>query len=98
LNGISPIATDRIEAIKNELAKFDVTVNVIGDEVIEIIQPNFITKPGTLIETYEDHRMAMAFAPLALVQEIKIKEPGVVSKSYPDYWSDLTKAGFSIQE
>ena len=90
--------TDRIEAIKNELAKFDVTVNVIGDEAIEIIQPNFITKPGTLIETYEDHRMAMAFAPLALVQEIKIKEPGVVSKSYPDYWTDLTKAGFSVED
>ncbi len=49
------------------------------------------------IATYEDHRMAMAFAPLALkVKEIEIEKAKVVDKSYPDYWLDLKKAGFNI--
>ena len=50
-----------------------------------------------VIETYHDHRMAMAFAPLAAcLGQISIEDPGVVSKSYPGYWSDLEKAGFRI--
>ena len=52
------------------------------------------------IATYEDHRMAMAFAPLALVRPagIEIMHPEVVSKSYPHYWEHLTEAGFLIEE
>ena len=47
------------------------------------------------IDTYEDHRMAMAFAPVCVVMpEIRINNPQVVSKSYPYYWEDLKKAGF----
>ena len=49
------------------------------------------------VSTYEDHRMAMAFAPLALkLNEIKIEEPNVVTKSYPMFWKDLEKSGFEI--
>ena len=51
------------------------------------------------IDTYEDHRMAMAFAPLALkFSQIEINNPEVVSKSYPQYWEDLKKVGFEISE
>ena len=51
------------------------------------------------IDTYEDHRMALAFAPLAFrIQGIRINNPGVVTKSYPHYWEDLAKVGFEITE
>ena len=50
------------------------------------------------IDTYEDHRMAMSFAPVALkIPELKINNPEVVSKSYPNFWKDLKKAGFTIK-
>ena len=52
-----------------------------------------------VIDTYEDHRMAMSFAPLAIkLGEIRINNPEVVSKSYPHYWDDLRKAGFHIEQ
>ena len=51
------------------------------------------------IDTYADHRMAMAFAPIALTfGSININNPEVVSKSYPNYWDELEKAGFSISK
>lgn len=90
--------TDRIDAIKNELAKFGTEVTVIGDESIEILNPKFNITPNIEIETYHDHRMAMAFAPLGLIAPIIIKDPSVVNKSYPDYWRDLANAGFTIAE
>ena len=53
--------------------------------------------PSFTIATYHDHRMAMAFAPCALrLGEIIIEDPDVVSKSYPTYWDDLTKLGFTL--
>ena len=55
--------------------------------------------PDTAIDTYDDHRMAMAFAPAALVLgSIDINNPEVVSKSYPRFWEDLQRAGFEIEE
>jgi 3-phosphoshikimate 1-carboxyvinyltransferase len=50
------------------------------------------------IATYNDHRMAMAFAPLALKTGIIIENAEVVSKSYPSFWEDLKKIGFSVSE
>ncbi|MFN0050278.1 MAG: 3-phosphoshikimate 1-carboxyvinyltransferase, partial [Cytophagales bacterium] len=50
-----------------------------------------------VIDTYDDHRMAMAFAPLALLGNIEIENPNVVVKSYPSFWEDLKLAGFEIQ-
>ena len=49
------------------------------------------------IDTYDDHRMAMAFAPLATMMDLEIKDPSVVNKSYPSFWDDVKEAGFNIQ-
>jgi 3-phosphoshikimate 1-carboxyvinyltransferase len=48
------------------------------------------------INTYEDHRMAMAFAPLAVLRPVEIEEPGVTAKSYPDFWKDWESAGIKL--
>jgi len=52
--------------------------------------------PTSPIKTYNDHRMAMSFAPLALLAEVEIEDPDVVDKSYPTFWEDMEKAGFKI--
>ena len=51
---------------------------------------------GAIVETYNDHRMAMAFAPLALKTSFSINEAEVVSKSFPDFWENLAELGFNI--
>ena len=54
---------------------------------------------SSVIDTYEDHRMALAFAPLAFrIDGLKINNPHVVTKSFPHYWEQLTKMGFVIEE
>lgn len=85
--------TDRIAALQNELKKFNAEFKEIGEGWFEVIPSNNIPKLVE-IETYDDHRMAMAFAPLAFVAELDVLEPHVVRKSYPGYWEDLKKAGF----
>lgn len=88
--------TDRIEAIKNELAKFGVEVQVDGD-ICTIEGQSVPSKQG--IQTYEDHRMAMAFAPMVMLQpQLMIHEPEVVEKSYPEYWDHLKQVGIRITE
>lgn len=89
--------TDRIAALQNELAKIGVTLTennlVYKLNTDELHFPEKIT-----IATYEDHRMAMAFAPLALlINEVEIEEMQVVEKSYPYFWEDLKKAGFLVK-
>ncbi|GAB3639443.1 3-phosphoshikimate 1-carboxyvinyltransferase [Spirosoma arcticum] len=84
--------TDRVMALQTELRK-------IGAELVEVeinhryeIRPlanNVLSIPH--IETYDDHRMAMAFAPVAMQREIVINEPGVVAKSYPSFWDDMAR-------
>ncbi len=88
--------TDRIAAIQNELAKFGTAVDVIGDEVIRIQKPSFDIGSAVEVATYEDHRMAMSFAPLGLLGPVVIEERDVVNKSYPDYWRDLEAVGFTL--
>ena len=90
--------TDRIAALQNEIAKFGATFT--EDNGTYHLNTDQVFDPDTItIATYEDHRMAMAFAPLSLVfNEIKIEEPQVVEKSYPMYWEHLTAQGFSITE
>lgn len=89
--------TDRIAAIVTELARFGVRAEVEGDRAIRL--PGGPVKvEGQTVRTYEDHRMAMAFAPLALLGTVRIEEPGVVEKSYPDFWKHLQTAGFRITE
>ncbi|MEY2793705.1 MAG: 3-phosphoshikimate 1-carboxyvinyltransferase [Bacteroidota bacterium] len=81
--------TDRVLALQNELAKIGASLNEIEKNHKYIIKSNF--SPGNIptIETYDDHRMAMAFAPIGVIQEIIIKEPEVVGKSYPSFWKHL---------
>jgi 3-phosphoshikimate 1-carboxyvinyltransferase len=88
--------TDRIAALQNELAKIGVSLNE-DQENYHLDCSNLHFPERISIKTYEDHRMAMAFAPLALkVNELEIEEPQVVGKSYPSFWEDLKKAGFKI--
>ncbi|WP_149912564.1 3-phosphoshikimate 1-carboxyvinyltransferase [Sphingobacterium cavernae] len=90
--------TDRIAALQNEIGKFGATFTE-DNEVYHLNTDNVQEPEAISIATYEDHRMAMAFAPLALVfKEIQIEEPHVVEKSYPMYWDDLTAQGFSIAD
>ncbi len=88
--------TDRLLALKNELEKLGATVE-ISDDSLTLELSNTIHS-NIKISTYQDHRMAMAFAPLALKTDIIIEEAEVVSKSYPAFWIDLKKIGFTIEE
>ena len=90
--------TDRIAALQNELAKIGVTFT--EDNLVYTLNTDNLHFPDKVtFATYEDHRMAMAFAPLALlINEVEIEEMQVVEKSYPYYWEDLKKAGFDVKE
>jgi 3-phosphoshikimate 1-carboxyvinyltransferase len=86
--------TDRIAALQNELGKMGVKLIEKGQVYKLDCSEKFIPQKMT-IKTYEDHRMAMAFAPLALIiPELEVEEAAVVDKSYPAFWIDLEKAGF----
>ena len=88
--------TDRLLALQNELTKLGAVITVTNDSLT--LEAATVINPDVPIATYQDHRMAMAFAPLALRVPLVIEEAGVVSKSYPDFWEDLKKIGFKIQE
>lgn len=91
--------TDRIAALKNECSK-------LGAKLIEPAEGELswdgkiiegLIEEETEIETYDDHRMAMAFAPIALTgKKIRIKDAMVVTKSYPSFYEDLRKVGFEV--
>lgn len=83
--------TDRLLAIKNELEKLGVTVHI--DENSLKFEKALQIHPNKIIETYQDHRMAMAFAPLSLKTKLTINDASVVSKSYPQFWEDIQKTG-----
>ena len=85
--------TDRLTALKTEIEKLGGNVK-ITDRSLELLNTGKINQ-NVLIDTYNDHRMAMAFAPLGLRVPININNPKVVSKSYPDFWDDLQKLGFN---
>ena len=87
--------TDRLLAMKIELNK--IGVNFFDDNGIWTLERRNKPFPNKVsIDTYEDHRMAMAFAPLATELDLTINNPGVVNKSYPSYWDDMKKAGYKI--
>lgn len=83
--------TDRLSALKNELQKLGATILVTDDSLYLEKRENI--KSNVCVETYQDHRMAMAFAPLSLVVDLTINEAEVVSKSYLGFWEDLKKTG-----
>ena len=90
--------TDRIEALKTELRKLGYVLESRNDAEL-IWNGERCEASMAPIDTYEDHRMAMAFAPLSAVfPGLRINEPQVVSKSYPHFWNDLRHAGFTITE
>lgn len=87
--------TDRIAALQHELRK-------IGADLIEedkthwTLIPSLSLPNGASFQTYKDHRMAMAFAPLATLMDIEIENPDVVRKSYPNFWKDMISFGFPV--
>ena len=95
--------TDRIEAMKSELLKFNVFLSAAPMQFSKKSNTHYYTQEGeakgermTTIKTYDDHRMALSFAILAMKFPIIIENPKVVSKSYPNYWKDLEELGFEI--
>lgn len=91
--------TDRMAALINEMKKLGYVISESDSSVLSWDGERCEGDANPAIDTYEDHRMAMAFAPAALkLKNIRINNPQVVSKSYPGYWKDLTKAGFNIME
>ncbi|QBN18698.1 3-phosphoshikimate 1-carboxyvinyltransferase [Flavobacterium nackdongense] len=85
--------TDRLEALRIELTKLGANISVTNDSLTLVATKEI--NSNVKIATYNDHRMAMAFAPLALKVPIIIENAEVVSKSYPDFWEDLKNLGFS---
>lgn len=88
--------TDRLEALHAELTKLGADISVT-DKSLTLNTTNAINM-DVAIDTYNDHRMAMAFAPLAMRTSIIINDAMVVTKSYPDFWSDLQKLQFQVKE
>ncbi len=89
--------TDRISALQKEMKKLGYVLKDKNNSELEWNGEKCDSIVNPIIATYEDHRMAMAFAPVCFKRkEIQINEPEVVSKSYPDYWKDLAQAGFII--
>jgi 3-phosphoshikimate 1-carboxyvinyltransferase len=83
--------TDRVFALQTELAKLGAKLEEVEKNQRYLLTPNAIINLSESIHTYDDHRMAMAFAPLALLTDVVIEEPDVVVKSYPSFWKHLAK-------
>lgn len=91
--------TDRIKALVTEMRKLGYIITDSQNSILEWDGERCEPEQSPIIATYEDHRMAMAFAPATLkIGDLMIAEPMVVTKSYPYYWDDLHKAGFSVEE
>jgi 3-phosphoshikimate 1-carboxyvinyltransferase len=88
--------TDRLEALKAEIQKLGAKIQTTNDSLQ--MQPTENLLENVSVGTYQDHRMAMAFAPLALRIPIQIEQAEVVSKSYLEFWNDLQKAGIQIEQ
>jgi 3-phosphoshikimate 1-carboxyvinyltransferase len=90
--------TDRLEALKTELSKFGASINVNHNSLTLTAHDLSLFHQSEIVNiaTYQDHRMAMAFAPLALKLPINIENADVVSKSFPTFWDDLRKIGFLV--
>jgi len=104
LDTLSIKETDRIAALQNELKKVQVFFSKLPAKFSKKLDKTFYSTEGKAVvenptfATYEDHRMAMAFAPLAFFGKIKIENPMVVVKSYGDFYKDLETLGFVIEE
>lgn len=97
--------TDRIAALETELAKVNSFLIAVPKRFAKKEEKDLFLIEGKaswttppVFSTYEDHRMAMAFAPLAIQNTIQLEDAMVVSKSYPDFWKDLEKLGFEVKK
>ncbi|MCG8412080.1 MAG: 3-phosphoshikimate 1-carboxyvinyltransferase [Bacteroidales bacterium] len=99
LDNLSIKETDRINALITEFNKLGIHLKSESNKELIWAGNETITIPENhIVETYDDHRMALAFAPISVVtKKISIKKPNVVIKSYPNYWDSLRKVGFKIQ-
>ena len=88
--------TDRLVALKTEIEKFGSRVEVTQDSLELFPQKEF--SKNISVATYNDHRMAMAFAPLGLKVPFEIEDAEVVSKSYPGFWEDFQKLNFEVEK
>ena len=87
---------NRIEALQTEMRKLGYVIDTANNDEL-FWEGERCTPSAEPIETYSDHRMALAFAPAAFrIKGLHINHPEVVSKSYPHYWDDLKKAGFHL--
>ena len=89
--------TDRIQALKAEMRKLGYVIRDKNDSELIWDGERCEPQPDAAIDTYEDHRMALSFAPVAMRQPIAINHPQVVTKSYPRFWKDLKSAGFIVR-
>jgi 3-phosphoshikimate 1-carboxyvinyltransferase len=89
--------TDRIAALQNELQKIGANL-VEEDSTSWKLIPSISLPKSASFNTYKDHRMAMAFAPLVGLMDVTIENPAVVRKSYPNFWNDIKSFGLSISE
>ncbi|MDX1628846.1 MAG: 3-phosphoshikimate 1-carboxyvinyltransferase [Fulvivirga sp.] len=87
--------TDRVQALQNELAKIGATLKE-NDQQWKVI-PSRQLPAAIRVDTYDDHRMAMAFAPLSTLMDVTIEAPHVVNKSFPGFWNEMKKLGFKIE-
>ena len=88
--------TDRLVALQNEIKKLGTTIEITQNSLH--MKTPLELNSDVVISTYNDHRMAMAFAPLALKTKLFVSDAEVVSKSYPDFWNDLQTLGFTIEK
>ena len=88
--------TDRLLALKTELEKLGANVEITNESLHLKKRKKF--NSNIEVNTYDDHRMAMAFAPLAIIKPIIINDPKVISKSFPSFWSILSELNFIISE
>ena len=88
--------TDRLEALKTELTKLGADISVTDHSLN--LKPSAKINPDVAIETFNDHRMAMAFAPLGMQTSLEIVDAKVVTKSYRNFWKDLQQIGFQLVE
>jgi 3-phosphoshikimate 1-carboxyvinyltransferase len=92
--------SDRFKALLTELIALGYKADELPGDVLRISPKEILNLPkkSSVIKTYNDHRMAMAFAPLTILhKELEISDPQVVNKSYPDFWNHMTKAGFVLE-
>ena len=88
--------TDRLLALKTELEKLGANVEITNESLHLKKRKKF--NSNIEVNTYDDHRMAMAFAPLAIIKPIIINDPKVISKSFPSFWNILSELNFIISE